>query len=170
MLVDDDPVNREVGKAIPNRLGHHAAIATDGTSAVALARDQSFDVILMDLHMPDMDGVEAASRLGKLGLPSTPRVIAVTADVSSSARAARRRRHRSNGQQADPDQRGARGDRGRTGHQAVGSATVHGSIDRPALSRQRACTRSSSRPNRSTRKSMNSRTFTDRCRVGGYTA
>nr|WP_244621269.1 response regulator [Bradyrhizobium symbiodeficiens] len=61
-------------------------MATDGTSAVALAGDQSFDVILMDLHMPDMDGVEAASRVGKLGLPSTPRIIAVTADVSSSAR------------------------------------------------------------------------------------
>ena len=59
VLVDDDPVNREVGEAILNRLGHHAAIATDGTSAVALARDQSFDVILMDLHMPDLDGVEA---------------------------------------------------------------------------------------------------------------
>ncbi|AWM00455.1 hybrid sensor histidine kinase/response regulator [Bradyrhizobium amphicarpaeae] len=86
LLVDDDPVNREVGEAILNRLGHHATIATDGASAVALARDQSFDVILMDLHMPDMDGVEAASRIGKLGLPRVPRIIAVTADVSSSAR------------------------------------------------------------------------------------
>ncbi len=36
--------------------------------------------------MPDMDGVEAASRIGKLGLASTPRIIAVTADVSSIAR------------------------------------------------------------------------------------
>jgi len=86
LLVDDDPVNREVGEAILNRLGHHAAIATDGASAVALARDHSFDVILMDLHMPDMDGVEAASRIGKLGLPSMPRIIVVTADVSTSAR------------------------------------------------------------------------------------
>gem|GEM_PF-3988702 len=36
--------------------------------------------------MPDMDGVEAASRIGKLGLPKMPRIIAVTADVSRSAR------------------------------------------------------------------------------------
>ncbi|RXH21039.1 hypothetical protein XH94_39160 [Bradyrhizobium zhanjiangense] len=61
-------------------------IATNGASAVALARDHAFDIILMDLHMPDMDGVEAASRIGKLGLPKMPRIIAVTADVSRSAR------------------------------------------------------------------------------------
>ncbi|TQF31287.1 hybrid sensor histidine kinase/response regulator [Bradyrhizobium sp. UNPA324] len=86
LLVDDDPVNCEVGEAILNRLGHHPTIARNGASAVELARNHSFDAILMDLHMPDMDGVEAASRIGKLGLPSTPRIIAVTADVSSSAR------------------------------------------------------------------------------------
>ena len=86
LLVDDDPVNCEVGEAILKRLGHHPTIARDGASAVALARDQAFDVVLMDLHMPDMDGVEAASRIGQLGLPKMPRIIAVTADVSSSAR------------------------------------------------------------------------------------
>lgn len=86
LLVDDDPVNCEVGEAILKRLGHHATIARNGASAIKHARDQAFDVILMDLHMPDMDGVEAASRIGKLGLPSMPRIIAVTADVSSSAR------------------------------------------------------------------------------------
>jgi signal transduction histidine kinase/FixJ family two-component response regulator/HPt (histidine-containing phosphotransfer) domain-containing protein len=86
LLVDDDPVNCEVGEAILKRLGHRVAIARDGGSAVSLARDQAFDVILMDLHMPDMDGVEAASRIGKLGLRKMPRMIAVTADVSRSAR------------------------------------------------------------------------------------
>lgn len=85
LLVDDDPVNCEVGEAILNRLGHRPTIAGNGASAIELARDQAFDVILMDLHMPDMDGVEAASRIGKLDLPRMPRIIAVTADVSTSA-------------------------------------------------------------------------------------
>lgn len=85
LLVDDDPVNCEVGEAILNRLGHRPTIARNGASAIELARDQAFDIILMDLHMPDMDGVEAASRIGQLGLPKMPRIIAVTADVSSSA-------------------------------------------------------------------------------------
>jgi signal transduction histidine kinase/CheY-like chemotaxis protein len=86
LLVDDDPVNCEVGEAILNRLGHRPTIARNGASAIEFARDQVFDVILMDLHMPDMDGVEAASQIGKLGLPRMPRIIAVTADVSGSAR------------------------------------------------------------------------------------
>ncbi|TFV41637.1 hybrid sensor histidine kinase/response regulator [Bradyrhizobium frederickii] len=86
LLVDDDPVNCEVGEAILKRLGHHPTIARSGASAVELAGDHSFDVILMDLHMPDMDGVEAATRIGALDLPKIPRIIAVTADVSSSAR------------------------------------------------------------------------------------
>lgn len=86
LLVDDDPVNCEVGEAILNRLGHRPTIAGNGASAIELARDQAFDVILMDLHMPDMDGVEAASQIGKLDLPRMPRIIAVTADVSTSAR------------------------------------------------------------------------------------
>lgn len=86
LLVDDDPVNCEVGAAILHRLGHHATIARNGASAIELARAEAFDVILMDLHMPDMDGVEAASRIGELGLAKMPRLIAVTADVSRSAR------------------------------------------------------------------------------------
>lgn len=86
LLVDDDPVNCEVGEAMLKRLGHHATIATNGASAIAHARDQAFDIILMDLHMPDMDGVEAASRIRKLGLPTMPRIIAVTADMSRRAR------------------------------------------------------------------------------------
>ncbi|MDE5440990.1 response regulator [Bradyrhizobium sp. CSA207] len=86
LLVDDDPINCEVGEAILKRLGHRPMIARNGASAVELARNQSFDIILMDLHMPDMDGVEAASRIGELGLQRMPRIVAVTADVSRSAR------------------------------------------------------------------------------------
>jgi len=86
LLVDDDPVNCEVGEAILTRLGHRPTIARDGASAVALARSRSFDVILMDLHMPDMDGVEASTRIRELGLQPPPRIIAVTADMSRQAR------------------------------------------------------------------------------------
>jgi CheY-like chemotaxis protein len=84
LLVDDDPVNCEVGEAILNRLGHRSAIARNGAEAVALAGSQPFDIILMDLHMPDMDGVEAAARIRQLPLQPMPRIIVVTADVSRS--------------------------------------------------------------------------------------
>nr|WP_191093061.1 hybrid sensor histidine kinase/response regulator [Bradyrhizobium campsiandrae] len=84
LLVDDDPVNCEVGEAILRRLGHQPTIARNGAAAVALAGEQPFDVILMDLHMPDMDGVEAATRIRRLPLQPMPRIIVVTADVSRS--------------------------------------------------------------------------------------
>jgi signal transduction histidine kinase/DNA-binding NarL/FixJ family response regulator len=84
LLVDDDPVNCEVGEAILTRLGHRTAIARNGAEAVALAASQPFDIVLMDLHMPDMDGVEAATRVRQLPLQPMPRIIVVTADVSRS--------------------------------------------------------------------------------------
>lgn len=86
LLVDDDPINCEVGEAILHRLGHRSAIARNGAAAVALASNQAFDIILMDLHMPDMDGVEAAARIRQLPLQPMPRIIVVTADVSHSTR------------------------------------------------------------------------------------
>ena len=89
--------------------------------------------------MPDMDGVEAASRIGKLGLPKMPRIIAVTADMSHQRpRATRGRRHRQDRQQADPDQRAARGDRGRRPDPAGRGATRRRRIDRPAFPRRPA--------------------------------
>lgn len=86
LLVDDDPVNCEVGQAMLRRLGHQAVVARNGTSAVEQAGREAFDVILMDLHMPDMDGVEATQRIRKLPLPRFPRIIALTADVSERSR------------------------------------------------------------------------------------
>jgi signal transduction histidine kinase/HPt (histidine-containing phosphotransfer) domain-containing protein len=86
LLVDDDPVNCEVGEAMLRRLGHQVVVARNGTSAIEQAGREAFDVILMDLHMPDMDGVEATERIRKLPLPLFPRIIALTADVSERSR------------------------------------------------------------------------------------
>lgn len=86
LLVDDDPINCEVGEAMLRRLGHQAVVARNGTSAVELAGREAFDVVLMDLHMPDMDGVEATEQIRKLPLSRFPRIIALTADVSERSR------------------------------------------------------------------------------------
>jgi len=87
LLVDDDPVNRDLGAALLRRLGHEPTVAPDGASAVALARDGAFDAILMDLHMPDMDGIAAAEQIFRLPLERMPRIIALTADMSEHSRA-----------------------------------------------------------------------------------
>jgi signal transduction histidine kinase/ActR/RegA family two-component response regulator/HPt (histidine-containing phosphotransfer) domain-containing protein len=86
LLVDDDPINRDIGLSLLERLGHRAAVAENGVAAIALARDGAFDAILMDLHMPDMDGLSAAAEVRKLPLAKTPRLIVLTADVSHRSR------------------------------------------------------------------------------------
>ena len=86
LLVDDDPVNRDVGAALLRRLGHRPTVAADGETALALARGVSFDAVLMDLHMPGIDGFEAAKLIDALSADRKPRIIAVTADVSERSR------------------------------------------------------------------------------------
>jgi CheY-like chemotaxis protein len=87
LLVDDDPVNREVGAALLRRLGHRPTVAADGEAAISLARGAAFDAVLMDLHMPGIDGFEAAALIAAHATDRKPRIIAVTADVSERSRA-----------------------------------------------------------------------------------
>ncbi len=82
LLVDDDPVNRDVGMSLLRRLGHEPTAAETGAEAIRLARDGAFDAILLDLHMPDMDGLSAAAHIRKLPLVKAPRLVVLTADVS----------------------------------------------------------------------------------------
>lgn len=92
LLVDDDPVNREVGVGLLGHLGHRVAMVEDGAAAVeavaGAAPGTEFDVILMDLHMPRLDGIAAARRIGDL--PGDPlartRLIAMTADLTEDTR------------------------------------------------------------------------------------
>lgn len=86
LLVDDDPINREVGTAMLRRLGHRPTEAADGPSAVRLAQEQEFDAVLMDLHMPGMDGIEAATLIEQRAREAKPRVIILTADMSERSR------------------------------------------------------------------------------------
>ncbi|HET9182472.1 MAG TPA: response regulator [Candidatus Angelobacter sp.] len=59
LLVEDNLVNRKVALAMLQRGGHSVAVAENGKEAVRLARAERFDLILMDIQMPEMDGLEA---------------------------------------------------------------------------------------------------------------
>ena len=87
LVVDDEPFNRDIAFVMLNRLGHRVVQADDGTAAVAAAATQDFDVILMDLHMPGMDGIEVMARIRRLPLPRRARVpvLAMTADLSPAS-------------------------------------------------------------------------------------
>jgi CheY-like chemotaxis protein/nitrogen-specific signal transduction histidine kinase len=87
LVVDDEPFNRDIALVMLNRLGHQVVLADDGTAAIAAAATQDFDVVLMDLHMPGMDGIEVMARIRRLGMPRRARVpvVAMTADLTPAS-------------------------------------------------------------------------------------
>ena len=88
LIVEDDEVNRVVGKALLERRGHRVLVAATGMAAVQMVRDHRVDVVLMDIRLPDIDGFEAAKRIRTLPRRSLhrahPPIIALTAQVESS--------------------------------------------------------------------------------------
>jgi CheY-like chemotaxis protein len=88
LLVEDNEINRFVARELLEARGARVEMACDGAEAVAmLARDSAFDVVLMDLQMPRMDGLDATRAIrGQLGLRTLP-IIAMTANVMASDRA-----------------------------------------------------------------------------------
>ncbi len=86
LLAEDNPVNMLVQKKILMNLGVSFDVATDGGSAVELASANRYDIILLDLQMPVMDGLQAAQTLRQRGTATW--LIAVTADVTTETRVA----------------------------------------------------------------------------------
>ena len=82
--VDDDPVNLRVVEEILTAFGHRAVKAFSGAEALEQLSRQAFDVVLMDIHMPEMSGIEALRRIrAGTGPQRDVPVIALTADILS---------------------------------------------------------------------------------------
>jgi signal transduction histidine kinase/HPt (histidine-containing phosphotransfer) domain-containing protein/ActR/RegA family two-component response regulator len=82
LLAEDNPVNREVALGLLGRHGHTVTVATDGAEAVAAARKGGFDVILMDVHMPGMDGMQATRNIRTIpGAAGRVPIVALSASV-----------------------------------------------------------------------------------------
>jgi CheY-like chemotaxis protein len=79
LIADDNELNRSYAAKVVERLGYQVETAVDGRAAVARATATAFDVILMDCHMPEVDGYEAARQLRAAGV-ATP-IVAVTASI-----------------------------------------------------------------------------------------
>ena len=78
LVVDDDRTTRRMLRLQLEAAGHEVATARDGAAGLAKLSRSRFDVVLLDVWMPGMDGLEVLSRLR--GAPSRPRVIVMTAD------------------------------------------------------------------------------------------
>jgi len=86
LLVDDNDVNRKVAKAFLERSGHSVSACGDGAQAVVAVEEGNFDVVLMDIRMPGMDGVEATRQIRALADPRKARIpiLALTANFSAA--------------------------------------------------------------------------------------
>jgi signal transduction histidine kinase/streptogramin lyase len=63
LLAEDNPVNQRLAMRLLERRGHHVDLASSGREAIDWLEKEHFDLILMDLHMPDMDGLEATAMI-----------------------------------------------------------------------------------------------------------
>lgn len=84
LLVEDNHVNIVVAKQLLERWRVQMRVANNGFQAIDQVRQHAFDVILMDLHMPEMDGFEATVKIREMGI-ETP-IIALTADAISDSK------------------------------------------------------------------------------------
>ena len=86
-MVEDNLVNQKVALRILERLGYRADIAGNGLEAVEAVQRQKYDLLLMDVQMPEMDGLEATRQIHQL-MPQLgrPRIVAMTAGVMQQER------------------------------------------------------------------------------------
>lgn len=90
LVVEDEEVNAQVLDALLSQAGHATAVARDGAQALAAARHRDFDVVLVDLRLPGMDGFQVTHRLNALFAERGQRVpvVAVTANLMPEDQAA----------------------------------------------------------------------------------
>lgn len=87
LLVEDNLVNQKVGLRMLDRLGYRADVASNGLEGVEAAHRQDYDVIFMDVQMPEMDGLDATRAIRREIDPARqPRIVAMTAHALEGER------------------------------------------------------------------------------------
>ncbi|MDT7553816.1 MAG: hypothetical protein QOI16_2352, partial [Pseudonocardiales bacterium] len=87
LLAEDHPVNQRLALLLLAKLGQRADVVSDGVEVVEAVRRRDYDVVLMDVQMPELDGL-AATRMIRESLGGRPRIIAVTANALAGDREA----------------------------------------------------------------------------------
>lgn len=87
LLAEDNVVNQKVARLMLKRLGYNADIVGNGLEAVKAVRLRPYDIILMDVQMPELDGLEATSQIRAMtDLPNQPWIVALTANAMQGDR------------------------------------------------------------------------------------
>jgi CheY-like chemotaxis protein len=88
LLAEDEPVNQEVSRALLEEAGFKVDVADNGARAVDLAQRGRYDLVLLDLQMPEMNGLEAARRIRAIPACAAWPILALTANAFAEDRAA----------------------------------------------------------------------------------
>ncbi|HEV2712802.1 MAG TPA: response regulator, partial [Gaiellaceae bacterium] len=86
LIAEDNTVNQRLALLLLEKLGHRADVVGNGAEALEALERGAYDVILMDVQMPEMDGLEATRRIHERWASRRPRIIAVTAGAMSEER------------------------------------------------------------------------------------
>jgi CheY-like chemotaxis protein len=89
LLAEDNVVNQKLALRLLERLGYRADVAANGLEVIEALRRQRYDVVLMDVQMPDMDGLEATQAIYReWPRERRPRIVAMTANAMKEDREA----------------------------------------------------------------------------------
>lgn len=86
LVAEDNPLNFELVRDLLEARGHEVEWARDGEEALHLARSGRFDLLLLDLHMPKLDGLEVVRAIRADPVANSLKVIALTADAMLGVR------------------------------------------------------------------------------------
>jgi signal transduction histidine kinase/DNA-binding response OmpR family regulator len=87
LVAEDNAVNQKLALRILQQMGYRADLASNGIEAIESVERQPYDVVLMDVQMPEMDGLEAARRItSKWAQDARPRIVAMTANAMAGDR------------------------------------------------------------------------------------
>jgi CheY-like chemotaxis protein len=81
LLAEDEPINQEVSRSLLEDVGFQVDLAENGAEALALAREITYDLILMDVQMPVMNGIDATRAIRTLPNHSATPILAMTANA-----------------------------------------------------------------------------------------
>ena len=89
LLAEDNPVNQKLALRLLERMGYEAVVAANGLEAIAALEAAPYDIVLMDVQMPELDGLEATRRI-RIRWPdgAGPRIVAMTANALEGDREA----------------------------------------------------------------------------------
>jgi len=87
LLAEDNAVNQKLALRLLAQLGYRADVAGNGLEVIAALERQPYDIVLMDVQMPELDGLEATRRIrAQWTPPRGPRIIAMTANAMQGDR------------------------------------------------------------------------------------